>query len=1187
MNVKKKIWRKIAIVLSFCLLVCGIPWGSMEVVYAQDATVYKIYATMPAQDTTGEPSEFEIADTPPNGKELFALFIDGGDYTMTEEDNEIVIWANNANITAGLYLPCEFRLSGNSTINFGSYTVSSKSEDFPAFDKSTPENLTVANLNAFYHSETYMGNGQQGENWVGPKPYSYRVTANTTWSDCLEIDELTVNTDAALTITGGNGPDENNTSNTCYWAGAINVQKATVFGSINIQASDEKYNEPNLLAIEGGGSLAVSGSGSITGTGDARLEIREHATVTGLTLYESYDKSNLTGVAYACNGTQNWADFIYDEQSKQWVFPPADQSGIRIDTRGATVMYQLGALAFNSLPEGNMIPGNTLESASKVTFQITPSDNQNIRGIRVREWKAGEEKLSYQSFAESTAPYSFTLIKDGDAWADYELEIIDRDVLFDNQYRIIRCGSGDLTLQVNDVNANWDAWDSPTHSFTAGTQIKFTITGNVYKVFVQQNDQAEKELTGTNGVYTFTPDKALGFEVLVYTSKDQYDFDHCQPGEGADEFSVEYQVCNDENNAQNNVTYNVSPIQAASCDGRTKLILANTVTEVRLTIAMAAGFSYEICDHDTYCNSNDCASCDHCIALTNTAKANQNVYVWQVRADDGNNTCPEIRFFSVQDNPGEDNPDGNNPGGDHQPQDPAEKVTNIIENQRYAFGDWDDDNDVDADDLKLGMACQIFYPEFNDSGRNQDIRYAYGITTYNHLLDKITITEDTGKNLTATDASGVAQTIPAYQYEITINPVGETSAESVHASGTVYAFSFLSGSKYGQNSRGCVIAVTKKNGVEKYHLRMASGSDADMVSPVTGDSEDSAILVVDDFDVVFDTARGEYRRDVSIFGNGASLDALLSQEEDAGLVAYQGRNEDFIRDVNSALKKSWANIFGIFTFCQKNFAGVRVKGSGADGNTPSWAFNQYPVYSTASASTSNNAAVVYFGNRTVTIEPVTALSGVNKQVTGIQSVTSVDSIPEEAVKFTKSTDTKWVAEFKSDYYDNVKIKVVYTLSNGSTFDSYITIHRVGIDILCGSPGGGATSMTLFHGTENGPSYTPTNKQNFVIWGTYYYPTPEDGNNLVDLYVTYTWKDGSVTRQTIKNKEALNLAYHHDNTSDCQSSDFILYDGTQQNAPVKIAAIAVASGFENSTTFSGAKFGAGKGVVWNNYSGDGR
>ena len=154
------------------------------------------------------------------------------------------------------------------------------------------------------------------------------------------------------------------------------------------------------------------------------------------------------------------------------------------------------------------------------------------------------------------------------------------------------------------------------------------------------------------------------------------------------------------------------------------------------------------------------------------------------------------------------------------------------------------------------------------------------------------------------------------------------------------------------------------------------------------------------------------------------------------------------------------------------------------------------------------------------------------------------------------------------------------MQDEGTLESYINIHRVGIDILCGGPGGGENDMTLFHGTENGPSYKPNG--DFVIWGTYYYPTQADGNNLVDLYVTYTWADGSVTRKTIKNEVSLNLAYNHDDTSDCQSSDFILYDGEKENSPVKIEAIAVASGFENADTFSGAKFGAGKGVVWNNY-----
>ena len=160
------------------------------------------------------------------------------------------------------------------------------------------------------------------------------------------------------------------------------------------------------------------------------------------------------------------------------------------------------------------------------------------------------------------------------------------------------------------------------------------------------------------------------------------------------------------------------------------------------------------------------------------------------------------------------------------------------------------------------------------------------------------------------------------------------------------------------------------------------------------------------------------------------------------------------------------------------------------------------------------------------------------------------------------------------------MKIVYTLQRGGTKTSYLNIHRVGIDILDGD---GRTGMTLFHGTENGPTYNATGER--VIWGTYYYPQEvTDSEKLVDLYVTYTWKDGSITKKTIPNSALLNMAPANGN---CQSSDYILYDGTNEGAPTKIEAIAVVSGFDNTTsaTFSGAKFGAGKGVVWNNYLGN--
>lgn len=57
------------------------------------ATVYKIFAIMP---DNGDASNFEIADEQPEGKNLFGLLINGGTYTLSDEQEWLHIYANNA-----------------------------------------------------------------------------------------------------------------------------------------------------------------------------------------------------------------------------------------------------------------------------------------------------------------------------------------------------------------------------------------------------------------------------------------------------------------------------------------------------------------------------------------------------------------------------------------------------------------------------------------------------------------------------------------------------------------------------------------------------------------------------------------------------------------------------------------------------------------------------------------------------------------------------------------------------------------------------------------------------------------------------------------------------------------------------------------------------------------------------------
>lgn len=730
-----------------------------------------------------------------------------------------------------------------------------------------------------------------------------------------------------------------------------------------------------------------------------------------------------------------------------------------------------------------------------------------------------------------------------------------------NTYRVIQIGDSELTLKINGSEESfYDRYD-----FTKDQEIEFTITPNtendtIYAVYATTD--LEHAINGTNDVYSYTPTTDDYFEIFVYTTEEEYNYDQLQPGEN--QFAVEFEVrTNGYDNRDNIVTYPDVPKVTVGNDSfsRTKLIFANDINSMQIRVDVAEGYKYEI---RNMAESN--------IIVENVTEANT--------YDIDINSTAENRFeicFHEDNNQGGGNGEGGDGPGPGSGMN-IDEFVEFIENSMFAFGDWDLDGDVDDVDVISGMADQIYYPELN--GRNQELKDEFGINESSDLVNKISLTRNTNNDITAYDVDNNPHTIPAYDYTVTLKEADGNNPAAIEAHGTAYAFAFADtneNDKFIKNSLGLVLAVAEKNGNKQYFLRVASAYDTTYNTPDTQpivydeNVHELSIVIVADYDVDLN----ENKRNVAVFGNGVSLDHLLSQENDANIAAFQGRNEDFFRDIG----KSEYTTFSTFTFVQTSFMGVDVRGSGAEGNTPSWSFNQYKVFSTSDDVNAENEAVVFFGNDTVHIKP-TSLENINRPIDSIASISVVDnSVPRAAVEITAPTNEskEWLLEFKSSFYDNVRFEIVYNLSQGGTATSYITIHRVGVDILSGNSRPGS-SGTLFHGTENGPSYTSTG--DYVIWGTYYYPNSSDP--AVDLYVTYTWKDNTVTRETVANTAALNMSAANGNA---RSSDYILYDGDEANAPKKIEVIALVSGFENKQTFSGAKFGSGKGVVWNNYAGN--
>ncbi len=116
---KRNQWKKVLSSLLVLVLTLSMVAGTSGVAKAENegaATVYKIFAIMP---DNGDASNFEIADEQPEGKNLFGLLINGGTYTLSDEQEWLHIYANNASVNINEKNVADVALSGDSSINMG------------------------------------------------------------------------------------------------------------------------------------------------------------------------------------------------------------------------------------------------------------------------------------------------------------------------------------------------------------------------------------------------------------------------------------------------------------------------------------------------------------------------------------------------------------------------------------------------------------------------------------------------------------------------------------------------------------------------------------------------------------------------------------------------------------------------------------------------------------------------------------------------------------------------------------------------------------------------------------------------------------------------------------------------------------------------------------------------------------
>lgn len=634
---------------------------------------------------------------------------------------------------------------------------------------------------------------------------------------------------------------------------------------------------------------------------------------------------------------------------------------------------------------------------------------------------------------------------------------------------------------------------------------------------------------------------------------------------------------------KNSNTY--SPSAQATLDGRTRMVV-NQNDLFDFTITADQGYCIDM-DHFTM---RDISNNEINVKNAGSSYISNLVIDEAGRTASGTWNVGSINEISVEfkteggNTPGSDPNPG--PGGDPDPIEPGhdgEAFKKLIESKQYAFGDWDNDNDVDTDDLKLGIAQMIYYPEFNsNAGNSFKKKHNYPeVISVDYLKDLINLTESASDNLSVAYRGGTL-TLPAYKYTVTFNDTTDES-RSFKVEGIGYLFKFDGLSEdykaYKDYSNENVIMYATQGSTTKYFLRNTHGEEnnpsKDCQDPVTGNaSGEGAFCAVADYDC--GSQYNEYGRNIGIFGNGASLDNfIMSDPSESEFITLQGRNEDFARDTGH----NGRSIFGKFSFYKPEFTGMKIQGKGQNGNTPAWSFATDPIWGSDTDINTDSEAVVYFGNSYVYFYPVT----INNFVTKITGFEKVDSrIPDGAVS-AGITDNGALVYFNSNFYDMVEFKVTYETESGGSKTEYIWLHRVGIDINEGHFNAGES--ILHHGTENGPKITLNQSYESLVYATYYYPEPNGTDEYVDLYATYTWKDGSVTKKLIANDSSLNLAFHHkdtlDNnqgTDDLQSSDFILYKGSKEGAPVKVEVSAVKSG-STDTEFKGMMFGSGRGVCY--------
>lgn len=311
-------------------------------------------------------------------------------------------------------------------------------------------------------------------------------------------------------------------------------------------------------------------------------------------------------------------------------------------------------------------------------------------------------------------------------------------------------------------------------------------------------------------------------------------------------------------------------------------------------------------------------------------------------------------------------------------------------------------------------------------------------------------------------------------------------------------------------------------------------------------------------------AKNEYSYDLLDDQGRKILETHFDKKSDNyANIRIEAHSNDLL-DKDIAEGKTKDDYFGFYitgiNFVKSGFKGVEISTNVMPDNYDFTVWNG----SDLSATTLSNPGQVtaYYGESTIKLE-----SKVNSQISKIELV-SGNGVPDSAVEINSTTGE---VKVKSNYYNEILLKI--TLQDGTI--GYVNIQRIGIFI--GGLDKGAN--TFYHGATmplSGNINEDTDKER--ICAVFYHDDSTTYQNY-DLIVNILYIDG-----TTETKLAKGVGDVTNNETHLTGSDYILWAGDKMESIKSVSVTAVKKGATtNETIFSGATFGAGAGVKWENNS----